>query len=316
MTVHVLRRPPAARAVKAGRRPQRHRLPRGLGLRGADAGAAPAHALRAAAAARASAHAGGQRRDPRRRAHPHDRRIDASGRRRALASWRRVDDPSTVAARPTDSSGDFSTYTLRLVPAAAATTRLPASTRCSASVDFSFKVECPVRLRLRAALRLPARSRRAAGDRLPRQGLRGFRRLMLDRLSLLAPGWTERVPADVGIAARRTARLRRRPALLPAGRDRDRGLSRHRAPAHLAAPPRPARRLPRARRLQRARVGADVRLRRGRRRRRGHAALDARARHSGRDRARWPTAPRGPRGRRADVRDLRAGSALRLTRAL
>ena len=28
----------------------------------------------------------------------------------------------------------------------------------------------------------------------------GFRRLMLDRLSLLAPGWTERTPADLGIA--------------------------------------------------------------------------------------------------------------------
>ena len=41
---------------------------------------------------------------------------------------------------------------------------------------------------------------------------------MLDRLSLLAPDWTERSPADVGDRARRAARLRRRRALVPPGR--------------------------------------------------------------------------------------------------
>ena len=58
----------------------------------------------------------------------------------------------------------------------------------------------PVGLRLRRAARLPA----GAGE-TPRidylaKDYEGFRRLMLDRLSLLAPGWRERSAADLGVA--------------------------------------------------------------------------------------------------------------------
>ena len=82
---------------------------------------------------------------------------------------------------------------------------------------------------------------------------------MLERMALLAPEWTERNPADVGVAARRAAGVRGRRAVVPAGRRGHRGLPGHRPQPRLAAPARPARRLPRARRLQRARLGAGAR---------------------------------------------------------
>ena len=103
---------------------------------------------------------------------------------------------------------------------------------------------------------------------------------MLDRLAVLAPTWTETHAADLGIALVEVAGLRRRSPQLPAGRGQHRGLSRHRAQPHLAAPARPAGRLPDRRRLQRPHAG----LHRHRQRRQasplpaGHAVLRARSR--------------------------------------
>ena len=106
----------------------------------------------------------------------------------------------------------------------------------------------------------------------------GFRRLMLDRLSLLVPGWTERSAADLGVVAGRAPGLCGRQPVLPPGRDRQRGLSRHRAPARLGAPPCAAGRLFPARGLQRARLRALRRRRAERGAAERHAAADARAR--------------------------------------
>ena len=95
----------------------------------------------------------------------------------------------------------------------------------------------------RPASRCPPEPRRRAGDRLPRQGLRqlppadarpaGAARC---RTGGAQPGRPRR-------RAGRAARLRGRPPQLPAGRGRDRGVPRHRAPARLGAPPRAAGRL-------------------------------------------------------------------------
>ena len=125
-----------------------------------------------------------------------------------------------------------------------------------AEVEFSFKVECPSDFDCAPPCTCPPERPPRAADRLPRQGLRevppaharpdGAARARVDRAH----------PADVGVAARRAAGLRRRRAVLPAGRGGDRGLPRHRPAPGLAAPARPARRLPGARRLQRAGVGA------------------------------------------------------------
>jgi hypothetical protein len=111
-----------------------------------------------------------------------------------------VDDPSTILLVRTDSTGDFSTYTLRLVagggddsPPAGFDPRLVA-------VDFSFKVECPSDFDCAPGCDCPpADAEQPPIDYLAKD-YDSFRALMLDRLSLIAPEWTERTPADAGVA--------------------------------------------------------------------------------------------------------------------
>ena len=129
------------------------------------------------------------------------------------------------------------------------------SIRATPASTSRFKVELPERPRLPAGARVPAGDVPDAGDQLPRQGLRE-----------LPPADARPPRADHARLARaprarprhhagRAAGLRRRPPELLPGRGRDRGLPRHRAAAHLGAPPRAAGRLPHARGLQRARLG-------------------------------------------------------------
>jgi hypothetical protein len=111
-----------------------------------------------------------------------------------------VDDlPRTLVVRTTV-FGDFSRYTLHL-RASSGSDQAPGGfdPRLSA-IEFSFKVECPSDFDCADATRCPP-------DRLSKPEIdylakdyTGFRRLMLDRLSLLVPGWTERSEADAGVA--------------------------------------------------------------------------------------------------------------------
>jgi hypothetical protein len=94
--------------------------------------------------------------------------------------------------------GDFSTYTLRLVehdgsPLAGLDPLLSA-------VDFSFKVECPSDFDCRPVCSCPPEPRDDPAIDYLAKDYQSFRRLMLDRLALVAPGWTERNPADLGVA--------------------------------------------------------------------------------------------------------------------
>lgn len=93
--------------------------------------------------------------------------------------------------------GDFSMYTLRIVeppntPPGWLDPRLN-------SIEFSFKADCPSNLDCRVDdVCTPE------GDAPPRidylaRDYQSFRRLMLDRLSLLLPGWGDRTPADFGV---------------------------------------------------------------------------------------------------------------------
>lgn len=102
-----------------------------------------------------------------------------------------------------DSSGDFSPYRLRLV----ATPEDPGNPQPPAGfdprlseVEFTFKVECPSDFDCKPDTRCAP----AAGDEPEISYLAkdyaSFRRLMLDRLSAIAPGWRERNPADLGVA--------------------------------------------------------------------------------------------------------------------
>ncbi|MCY1279754.1 hypothetical protein D9M70_285190 [compost metagenome] len=114
----------------------------------------------------------------------------------------------------------------------------------------------PQRLRLPATARLPGRCAAAAGHQLPGARLR----------QPAPPGDGPPGPADARLARPqpgrpgdhpgRADRLRRRPAALPAGCHRQRGLPAHRTQAQQPAPPRAAGRLPPARGLQRPRLAA------------------------------------------------------------
>ncbi len=68
------------------------------------------------------------------------------------------------------------------------------------TVAFSFKVECPSPYDCAEALACPPERREAPQIDYLAKDYQSFRRLMLDRLSLLVPGWTERSAADLGVA--------------------------------------------------------------------------------------------------------------------
>jgi hypothetical protein len=100
-----------------------------------------------------------------------------------------------------DRAGDFSTYTLALRTSVENDAPPQGFDPILSSVAFSFKAACPSDTDCAPA---PSCGPQATGpapeiDYLSRD-YEGFRQLMLDRLSVLAPGWTERNPADVGVA--------------------------------------------------------------------------------------------------------------------
>ncbi len=92
--------------------------------------------------------------------------------------------------------GDFSPYVLRLVDTAGNPLSLDGRL---AEIEFSFKVGCPSPFDCRTdALCLPPATPAPRIDYLARD-YTTFRRVMLDRLSLLLPDWRERHAADLGV---------------------------------------------------------------------------------------------------------------------
>jgi hypothetical protein len=96
--------------------------------------------------------------------------------------------------------GDFSTYTLRLVADDDSGDPPEGFDPILSAVDFSFKVNCPTNFDCK-----PQRSCAAEPGKDPEinylaKDYASFRQLMLDRMSLLVPQWTERSAADLGIA--------------------------------------------------------------------------------------------------------------------
>lgn len=95
--------------------------------------------------------------------------------------------------------GDFSRYVLALVATPTAKEPPAGFDPVSSEVAFSFKVDCPSDFDCR-----PADDCREELSPAPRidylaRDYASFRRLMLDRMSVTAPQWTERNPADVGV---------------------------------------------------------------------------------------------------------------------
>ncbi len=111
-----------------------------------------------------------------------------------------VDDLARTLVVRTDSSGDYSTYTFSIVANSGTTTPPAGYDPRLSSIDFSFKVECPSDFDCADVQTCPpAIGTKPDIDYLAKD-YQGFRRLMLDRLNLLVPGWIERSAADMGVA--------------------------------------------------------------------------------------------------------------------
>lgn len=99
----------------------------------------------------------------------------------------------------TSAPGDFSTYTLRLVDSPAVP-RVPAGfDPALAELDFSFKVACDNGQDCTSNPDCPHRAEPAPRISYLAKDYASFRRLALDRMSQLVPGWTERSPADLQV---------------------------------------------------------------------------------------------------------------------
>lgn len=123
-------------------------------------------------------------------------RVEGGARIRGI----RVTDVTLTAPRrlrvAVDQGGDFSLYTLRLVRSAADDGAPDGFDPRLTAVSFSFKADCPSDFDCGAPVGAAAPTWPApALDYLARD-YGTFRRLLLDRLGLLLPGWTERSPAD------------------------------------------------------------------------------------------------------------------------
>lgn len=95
--------------------------------------------------------------------------------------------------------GDFSTYTLRLVNAAT-DLRAPAGFDPQLSeLDFTFKVDCPSDFDCAPLDDCPPEALPEPEIDYLAKDYASFRRLLLDRLSVLMPDWKERNPADLQV---------------------------------------------------------------------------------------------------------------------
>jgi hypothetical protein len=111
-----------------------------------------------------------------------------------------IDLPALTLVVRTDSEGDYSTYTLSIVASSGSVQPPAGFDPILSAVQFSFKIECPNDFDCAPALICPPEVPTRPDIDYLAKDYQGLRRLMLDRLSLLSPGWTERSPADLGVA--------------------------------------------------------------------------------------------------------------------
>jgi hypothetical protein len=109
--------------------------------------------------------------------------------------------PERVLVVRTDTPGDFSRYTLRLILSPTQPDLPPAGfDALLASVEFSFKVDCPSDFDCQHVHVCPQPLSSAPPINYLAKDYASFRRLMLDRLAQIMPDWQDRNPADLGIA--------------------------------------------------------------------------------------------------------------------
>jgi hypothetical protein len=109
-------------------------------------------------------------------------------------------DPTTVlVVRPT-SEGDFSPYTLRLADPENPSQPPAGFDTLLSKIEFGFKVECPQNFDCNPEKVCPPEAAQEPVIDYLAKDYNSFRTLMLNRLSLINPGWQERNPADLGVA--------------------------------------------------------------------------------------------------------------------
>lgn len=104
-----------------------------------------------------------------------------------------------VVAVHLNAYGDYSTYRLRLVKADASTFDATQLDPLFASVAFSFKVECPSDFDCAGVPDYPPFMPPGPEINYLAKDYATYRQLMLDRLSVLLPQWSERNAADLGV---------------------------------------------------------------------------------------------------------------------
>ena len=100
----------------------------------------------------------------------------------------------------TNTTGDFSTYSFSLVVSSTDSGPPVGFDPILSQVDFSFKVECPSEFDCKSEPDCPTHGGVEPPIDYLAKDYSSFRRLMLDRLALTMPEWTERNPADLGVA--------------------------------------------------------------------------------------------------------------------
>lgn len=99
-----------------------------------------------------------------------------------------------------DKRGDFSSYTLRIVASPTGVQPPTGFDPQLSAVDFSFKVDCPSDFDCEQQTECPPAVLVEPELSYLAKDYASFRRLMLDRLSVISPDWRERNPADAQIA--------------------------------------------------------------------------------------------------------------------
>jgi hypothetical protein len=112
--------------------------------------------------------------------------------------------PATAAQPETltlhvDKGGDFSNYTLSLI-GASSTETLSGFDPALSSVVFSFKAGCPATGDCATTVCCPPTVAAEPDINYLAKDYPGFLQVMYDRLSVIMPDWTERNPADIGVA--------------------------------------------------------------------------------------------------------------------
>lgn len=111
-----------------------------------------------------------------------------------------LDDAAETLVVLADATGDFSRYTLRLVTSPTDATPPTDMDQRLSAVDFSFKVECPSDFDCAPEDACPPEVFDEPAIDYLAKDYASFRRLMLDRLSVVMPDWEDRSPADVQVA--------------------------------------------------------------------------------------------------------------------